>query len=41
MNTLAATFPKEAMRLMAAAPHRLLFLVGAGNVLAAMSWWAA
>jgi uncharacterized protein involved in response to NO len=23
----------------AAAPHRLLFLVGAGNVLAAMGWW--
>jgi uncharacterized protein involved in response to NO len=22
-------------------PHRLLFLVGAGNLLAAMSWWAA
>ena len=41
MNTLAATFPRDAMRLMAAAPHRLLFLVGAVNVLAAMSWWAA
>jgi uncharacterized protein involved in response to NO len=41
VNTAALTFPKEAMRLMAAAPHRLLFLVGAGNVLAAMSWWAA
>jgi uncharacterized protein involved in response to NO len=27
--------------LLAAAPHRLLFLVGAVNVLAAMSWWAA
>src|SRR5262245_11482198 len=26
---------------MAAAPHRLLFLVGATNVLAAMAWWAA
>ena len=25
----------------AAAPHRLLFLVGATNVLAAMAWWAA
>jgi uncharacterized protein involved in response to NO len=24
-----------------AAPHRLLFLVGAGNVLAAMVWWAS
>jgi len=28
-------------RLMAAAPHRLLFLVGATNVLVAMAWWAA
>lgn len=27
--------------LLAAAPHRLLFLVGAANVLAAMGWWAA
>ena len=25
----------------AAAPHRLLFLVGAANVLAAMAWWTA
>ena len=41
MNTLSAVLPREAMRLMAAAPHRLLFLVGATNVLAAMGWWAA
>ncbi len=27
-------------RLLAAAPHRLLFFVGAGNVLLAMLWWA-
>ena len=27
-------------RLLAAAPHRLLFFVGAVNVLLAMSWWA-
>lgn len=27
--------------LLAAAPHRLLFLIGALNVLAAMAWWAA
>jgi uncharacterized protein involved in response to NO len=26
---------------MAAAPHRLLFLVGAANVMLAMAWWAA
>ena len=41
MNTAALAVPKDAVRLMAAAPHRLLFLVGAGNVLAAMGWWAA
>jgi len=41
VNTQAVAFPASAARLMAAAPHRLLFLVGAGNVLAAMSWWAA
>ena len=28
-------------RLLAAAPHRLLFFVGAGNILLAMLWWAA
>ena len=33
--------PFSLARLMAAAPHRLLFLVGATNVLAAMAWWAA
>lgn len=27
-------------RLLAAAPHRLLFLIGALNVLAAMAWWS-
>jgi uncharacterized protein involved in response to NO len=27
--------------MLAAAPHRLLFLVGATNLLAAMGWWAA
>lgn len=27
--------------IVAAAPHRLLFLVGAANVLAAMAWWTA
>src|SRR5436190_5849752 len=26
-------------RLLAAAPHRLLFFVGAANVLLAMAWW--
>jgi uncharacterized protein involved in response to NO len=28
-----------ALRLLAAAPHRLLFFVGAANVLLAMGWW--
>jgi uncharacterized protein involved in response to NO len=28
------------VRLLAAAPHRLLFFVGASNVLLAMTWWA-
>ena len=28
------------LRLLAAAPHRLLFFVGASNVLLAMTWWA-
>jgi uncharacterized protein involved in response to NO len=37
----ALTMPAGAARLMAAAPHRLLFLVGATNVLAAMGWWTA
>ena len=27
--------------MLAAAPHRLLFFAGAGNVLLAMAWWAA
>ncbi len=41
MNARVLPFPEGAARLMAAAPHRLLFLVGATNVLAAMLWWAA
>ena len=40
MNTRIATMTESAARLMAAAPHRMLFLVGATNVLAAMAWWA-
>lgn len=31
--------PTSALRLLAAAPHRLLFFVGAANVLLAMVWW--
>lgn len=39
MNTMVDSFPISP-RLLAAAPHRLLFFVGALNVLAAMTWWA-
>jgi uncharacterized protein involved in response to NO len=35
MHAGTAIFPK----MLAAAPHRLLFFVGAGNVLLAMAWW--
>ena len=44
MNAISASSPSLSLqalpRLFAAAPHRLLFLVGAGNVLLAMLWWA-
>ena len=33
------TLPAPALRLLAEAPHRLLFFVGASNVLLAMAWW--
>lgn len=33
--------PASALQLLAAAPHRLLFFVGATNVLLAMGWWTA
>lgn len=36
--TAPGAFPLAAI---AAAPHRLLFFIGAGNVLAAMAWWTA
>jgi uncharacterized protein involved in response to NO len=35
----ALTEAPASLHRLLAAPHRLLFLVGAGNVLAAMSWW--
>lgn len=43
MDTLAnrPTLPPELARLMAQAPHRLLFLAGASAVLLSMAWWAA
>lgn len=44
----AATLPRMAKsptlsspRLLAAAPHRLMFFIGASNLLLAMGWWAA
>jgi hypothetical protein len=42
MSKQAATLllPVTALRQLAAAPHRLLFFVGAANVLLAMTWWA-
>jgi uncharacterized protein involved in response to NO len=41
MNALSLDAPPAAvaLRLLAAAPHRLLFFVGAANVLLAMAWW--
>ena len=43
MSTDAATLDltRGIVRQLAAAPHRLLFFVGATNVLLAMAWWAA
>jgi uncharacterized protein involved in response to NO len=39
MSAITLPFPVSP-RLLAAAPHRMLFAVGAANVLLAMSWWA-
>jgi uncharacterized protein involved in response to NO len=39
MNAMVDVIPISP-RLLAAAPHRLLFFVGASNVLLAMAWWA-
>ena len=39
MHTAAPRLPLDP-RLLAAAPHRLLFFIGAANVLLAMTWWA-
>lgn len=36
----AVILPASTLRTIAEAPHRLLFLVGATNVLLAMMWWA-
>ena len=34
------TLPNSVLRTLAAAPHRLMFFIGATNVLLAMTWWA-
>jgi uncharacterized protein involved in response to NO len=39
MAVIASAMPS--MRRLGWAPHRLLFFVGAGNLLLAMAWWAA
>ena len=39
-TTFAHMPPLPALRLLAVAPHRLMFFIGAMNVLLAMSWWA-
>ena len=39
MNPVSALRPPR-LHVLSAAPHRLLFFVGAGNVLLAMLWWA-
>lgn len=41
MSTTAIHIPSSvpALRLLALAPHRLMFFIGAMNVLLAMSWW--
>jgi len=39
--TPALVLPGNVLRQLAAAPHRLLFFVGAANVFLAMGWWTA
>lgn len=39
MATVAENFSLPDIRLLAAAPHRLMFFIGACNVLMAMLWW--
>jgi hypothetical protein len=40
MTANGAIDTKPLLQMVVAAPHRLLFLVGASNILAAMAWWA-
>lgn len=39
MKALSLNPPAAALRLLAAAPHRLMFFIGATNILLAMTWW--
>ncbi len=39
MSADAITPPLSTLRILAAAPHRLMFCIGAANVLLAMLWW--
>lgn len=41
MNSTTTTPALPSPGLLAAAPHRLMFFIGAGNLLLAMAWWAA
>jgi len=41
MPDMTTPAPASSPSLLAAAPHRMMFFIGAGNVLLAMAWWAA
>ncbi len=41
MSASNIPFPLPDVRLLAAAPHRLMFFIGAMNVLLAMAWWTS
>lgn len=41
MHSKTLSNPTLSPRLLAQAPHRLLFFIGASNLLLAMAWWAA
>lgn len=41
MKTETTSTSSPSVRLLAVAPHRLMFFIGASNLLLAMAWWAA
>lgn len=41
MDAMTTSAVRPSPALLAAAPHRLMFFIGAGNLLLAMAWWAA